>query len=127
MIFSFEMESKFENIWKIFKKNAIKGRTWHWWWWLFFFKNPKRDEFPKQFMILWATRNSKKVRVNDFLWIPKIEQQVSENNTRFDGMVAAWYFDGKKMYDSLILERGLTETKWDKEYGSIVMKNEDSK
>lgn len=118
------MSNTFEDIWKIDLKNALKGRTWHWWWWLCIFKNPERPKYPRQFMILWATRNYKKNRINDFLWKPKIKTEIHDDHTRFEGMVTSWYYDGEKMHDPLIIDVGPAESKWDKEHGSVHMKND---
>jgi hypothetical protein len=118
------MHNKFEDIWKIFPENALKGRIWHWWWWLYFFENPDRPDYPRQLMILWGTRNCRKVRINDLLWKPKITPEVHDGRARFEAMVASWYYDGKKMHDPFILEKGPTKATWDKEHGSIAMRNE---
>jgi hypothetical protein len=74
-------------------------------------------------MILWGNRNCKKVRVNDFRWEPKIPIEVRENSSRFESIVAAWYFDGRKMHDPFILENGSTETRWNGTEGSITMES----
>jgi len=118
------MHKVFNDIWKIYPKNMLKNRTWHWWWWLHFFENPDNPEFPKQLMILWGTRNCRKVRVNDFCWEPKIPIEINENRSTFESMVASWYYDGNKMHDPLIIDNGRTETEWDDHSGRIIMESD---
>ena len=118
------MHKVFNDIWKIYSKNMLKNRTWHWWWWLHFFENPENTEFPKQLMILWGTRNCKKVRVDDFFWEPKIPVEINENRSTFESMVASWYYDGNKMHDPLIIDNGRTETEWDDHSGRIIMESD---
>jgi len=121
------MQRDFTDLWRIFPEHALPGRTWHWWWWLYFFENPEKPDHPRQLMILWGNRNCKKVCVNDFRWEPKIPIEVKENSSRFESIVAAWYFDGKKMRDPFILESGPTETTWSDNDGSIMMKSDRGK
>ena len=115
------MHQVFEDIWKIYPENALKNRTWHWWWWLYFFENPDNPEYPKQLMILWGNRNCRKVRVNDYSWEPTIPTEIDEKHARFETMVAAWYYDGNKMYDPLFIDHGKTETEWNDLVGQIRM------
>ena len=76
------MHKIFNDIWKVYPENMLKNRTWHWWWWLHFFENPDNPEFPKQLMVLWGTRNCKKVRVDDFYWEPRIPMETMEDLPR---------------------------------------------
>ncbi len=75
--------------------------AWLWWFWLFFFDNPKDPARPRQLMILWSTKNVKKITCNDC--------EFTFNHTTcgdlMDGVVAAWYFDGELMHHNLILEQ----------------------
>jgi len=119
------MHQVFSDIWKVYPKKMLKNRTWHWWWWLHFFDNPENPEFPRQLMILWGTRNCRKVRVDDFYWEPKIPMETGENRASFESMVASWYYDGSKMHDPFILDRGKTETMWDDRSGRIRMESDE--
>jgi hypothetical protein len=76
-------------------------------------------------MVLWGTRNCKKVRVNDFYWEPAIPMEMSESRASFETMVASWYFDGNKMHDPFIIDHGRTETEWDVSTGRIRMKGDE--
>jgi hypothetical protein len=118
------MHEVFNDIWKICPKNTLKNRSWHWWWWIHFFENPANPEFPRQLMVLWGTRNCKKVRVNDLYWEPNIPIEINENHTAFESIVASSYYDGKRMHDPFILDHGKTETEWDDHSGRISMKSD---
>jgi hypothetical protein len=118
------MHKIFTDIWKIYPKNMLKNRTWHWWWWIHFFENPDNLEFPRQLMILWGTRNCRKFRVNDFYWEPKTPIEIDGNRSTFESMVASWYYDGNKMHDPFILDHGKTETEWDDRSGRIKMESD---
>jgi hypothetical protein len=118
------MHKAFRDIWKIYPENMLRNRTWHWWWWLHFFENPENPQFPKQLMILWGSRNCKKVRVNDFHWQPRVPMTVKENRAAFESIVASWYYDGRKMHDPFVLDHGKTETEWDDHSGRIRMESD---
>ena len=118
------MHKLFNDIWKIYPE-GLANRTWHWWWWLHFFENHDNPGFPKQLMILWGTRNCRKVRVNNFCWEPRIPMEIKSNNAAFESIVASWYYDGRTMHDDFILDHGKTETEWDDHSGGIRMESAD--
>ncbi len=76
-------------------------------------------------MVLWVTKNCKKVRVNDSYWEPKIPMETKENRAAFDSIVASWYYDGNKMHDPLVLDHGKTATRWDDHTGRIRMESDE--
>lgn len=79
----------------------IPKNAWWWWFWLFFIDDPKKVENPRQLMILWSTKNEKKISCNDL----DIVIKNCKNKNVLDGAVAAWYFDGKKMHHNFLLEQ----------------------
>jgi len=92
-----------KTIQKIFNtQNLSFGKTnWIWWFWLFFFENPTNPEKPRQVAILWSARNDI-VKCNGM----KIDaKKMLMEDGSLDGGVAAWYFDGSKMHDNLLLRR----------------------
>jgi hypothetical protein len=50
--------------------------------------------------------------------------ETSNNTSTFESIVASWYYDGNKMHDPLVLDRGKTETKYDDHSGEIRMESE---
>ncbi|MCR4335351.1 MAG: hypothetical protein NUV57_02325 [archaeon] len=111
MVYS-EKEKKelFEKIWSINPVDDRKG-TWWWWFWLFFIDNPKNPEKPHQLMILWSTKNEKEIICNNRVFKFPHKINLKKSNAIFDGVTAAWYFDGK-MHEAYLLEESkITLTK----------------
>jgi hypothetical protein len=102
--------------------DELKNRTWWWWFWLFFFK-PKEGENWKQLMILWGTRNCRSLKVNDMPWVNDYGLKRSGNGLQVPGIAAAWYFDGRKMYDPLFLKKGPLTSRWGDNDGALSLKN----
>ena len=89
-----------EKLFDIENEPMPKG-SWWWWFWIFSFDNPKNPDKPRQLMILWSTKNCKKISCNDLL----IEIKEARKGKTLDGAVAAWYFDGEKMHHNFLLEK----------------------
>ena len=90
-----------------------------------FSKTQLDQNFPKQLLVLWGTRNCRNVRVNDFSWAPRIPIEIYENRAAFESIVASWYYDGNKMRDPFILDHCKTETVWDDHSGQIKMEGDE--
>jgi len=75
--------------------------AWWWWFWLFFFNNPRDPERPRQLMILWSTKNEQEISCNDI----KFRLAPPQDRNALDGIVAAWYFDGKEMHHNFLIEQ----------------------
>jgi hypothetical protein len=75
--------------------------AWWWWFWLFFFNNPQNPKKPRQLMILWSSKNVKKISCNDL----QIVLKLTDDRRNLDGAVAAWYYDGKKTRHNFVLEQ----------------------
>lgn len=87
-------ENGFEKaVWSV-DKDIIPNRTWQWWFWLFFIKGGKK---PRQLMTLWSSKESKHLTVNDEPMIDGGIKSRGENEDRFKGAVATWFFNGKNM------------------------------
>jgi hypothetical protein len=97
-----------ELMWDLDMEGIHKGLTWWWWWWLFFFPDPDNPRRTRQLMILWSTKYTDWIKVDYFDWTPEGEIQRRVKGTDvdldFNGMTAAWWFDGKKMIDPVVLE-----------------------
>ena len=83
----------------------FRSGAWWWWFWLFFFNNPKNEEKPRQLMILWSTKNDKRISCNDLDIVLDHSIKEKSGGRELDGAVAAWYFDGEKMHHDYVLER----------------------
>lgn len=75
--------------------------AWWWWWWIFFFNNPRDPEKPRQLMILWSTKNTKRIDCNGL----NIGIERPRDGNVLDGAVAAWYYDGERMHHNYLLEQ----------------------
>jgi len=94
---NFDIEQKIFDV----KNEPMPKGAWWWWFWLFFFNNPNNPEKPRQLMILWSTKNSKKIECNNL----KIKLDHSMDRNNLSGAVASWYFDGEKMHHNFLLEK----------------------
>jgi hypothetical protein len=81
----------------------------------------------KQLMVLWSTKDNPLVEVNGHPWTPVGRPGFDEDGAiAMDGMVAAWWYDGKKMIEPLVLEESriivLAEDhpQWPHEKGGVV-------
>ena len=101
----------YKNIWSLKTDDMLQGLSWHWWWWIFFIDNPSNPSKPKQLMILWSTKQVEQIEVNDKLWKQKKPPSYENGTLKFNGMVAAWWFDGEKMVEPLVLEGSDFEVK----------------
>jgi len=91
-------------MWDLDISERIRNFTWWWWWWLLFIKDPEEPKRSRQLMILWSTKDCQRIKVNDRWWERRFDISKTENETRFHGMTAAWYFDGNKMHEPFVLE-----------------------
>ncbi len=95
-------------MWDLDLEGRIKKLTWWWWWWLFFFPDPDDPRRTRQLMVLWSTKYTDWIKVDYFEWTPKgeiVREMAGDRGTlRFNGMTAAWWFDGRRMHDPLVLE-----------------------
>ena len=109
-------EELIRSIWTPPSSWKVPG-SWFWWFWLFFIhdENTARTGKCRQLMILWSTKDCDRIKVNDHPWERKLDISEHElpsgagewaggKETRFGGMTAAWYYDGRRMHDPFVLE-----------------------
>ncbi|MFQ5883940.1 MAG: hypothetical protein ACE5IO_02440 [Thermoplasmata archaeon] len=92
--------------------HALKNRTWWWWWWIFFFRNPENPQRTKQMVVLWGTRNCKRLLVNDHSWERKSDTKRDGRKVTAYGLTACWYFDGTRMIDPVFIDDGPLVAQW---------------
>lgn len=109
----------YDNMWVLKTDNMIEDLSWYWWWWIFFIKNPKNPSRPKQLMILWSTKYTDHIEVNDKKWGVEKLPTWNDETLEFNGMTAAWFFDGKKMHDPIVLKDMDFEVSNDGEEGEL--------
>ncbi|MFW6142379.1 MAG: hypothetical protein ACOC53_07455 [Candidatus Saliniplasma sp.] len=109
----------YKNIWSLKTEDMLQGLSWHWWWWIFFIDNPSNPSKPKQLMILWSTKQIKQIEVNGMPWKQKNPPSYENGKLTFNGMTAAWWYDGEKMVEPLMLDGSDFEVKKDGGSGEL--------
>ncbi|MFW6196515.1 MAG: hypothetical protein ACOC5D_04180 [Thermoplasmatota archaeon] len=115
----------YDNMWVLKTENMIEDLSWYWWWWIFFIKNPENPNRPKQLMILWSTKYTDYIKVNDKKWGVSQIPTWNGDKLEFDGMTAGWFFDGNNMHDPIVLDDMDFEVKHDGKEGELRPKTED--
>lgn len=93
--------------------HALPGRTWWWWWFIFFFRNEADPSRTKQMVLLWGTRNTRRLVINGHEWRHDGEIRRQKGSVDCEGMTAGWYYDGATMLDPLFIDDGPMRTEWD--------------
>jgi len=96
-------EGDFASLWKLDGLPPLSRLSWHWWWWLVMLPCPKHPERSRQLMILWSTKNTPLIDVNEKLW-NGAGVRVGEGTQTLSGMVASWWYDGETMHEPLELQ-----------------------
>lgn len=90
-------------MWKLQERPPLHHLTWDWWWWLLMLDDDDGNPSGKQLMVLWSTKDNPKVMVSGTEWTPKGRPGFDDDGgIALDGMVCAWWFDGKRMYEPYI-------------------------
>ena len=90
-------------MWKLQERPPLHHLTWDWWWWLLMLDDDEGTPSGKQLMVLWSTKDNPKVMVSGTEWTPKGRPGFdNDGGISLDGMVCAWWFDGKRMYEPYI-------------------------
>lgn len=90
-------------MWKLQERPPLHHLTWDWWWWLLMLDDEEGNPSGKQLMVLWSTKDNPKVMVSGTEWTPKGRPGFDDDGgISLDGMVCAWWFDGKRMYEPYI-------------------------
>ncbi len=103
--------------------HQLPHRTWWWWWFIFFFRNPENPARSKQMVILWGTRNCRRLVVNGHAWEhPEDDLVRTDRTVDCGGVTAGWWYDGGAMHDPLFVDDGALHTEWG-EGGRLVLAN----
>ncbi len=90
-------------MWSLQNRPPLHHLTWDWWWWLVMLDDPEGRPSGRQLMVLWSTKDNPLVNVNGMPWTPEGRPGFDENRAMaLDGMVCAWWFDGKRMHEPVI-------------------------
>ncbi|MEE9151164.1 MAG: hypothetical protein V3U20_04935 [Thermoplasmata archaeon] len=81
------------------------NRSWWWWFWIFFIENKEYPPHPKQLAVIWSTKDCDRFKINDILWIKEKGVRKIGNRIEFNGVIGAWFYDGKRMIEPVILDK----------------------
>ncbi|TLZ51439.1 MAG: hypothetical protein E6K18_04980 [Methanobacteriota archaeon] len=93
--------------------HQLPHRTWWWWWFIFFFRNPANPARTKQMVLLWGTRNCRRLVINGHRWDHR-QDDLARTDHAIDcaGMAAGWWYDGATMHDPLFVDDGPMHAEW---------------
>ena len=121
-------EGDLSGLWRLQDREPIHHLTWDWWWWLVMLEDEGGNPAGKQLMVLWSTKDNPLVEVNGVKWQPVGRPGVDDDGgIAIEGMVAAWWYDGKEMHEPLVLEScriivvGDSNPQWPGESGGAVV------
>jgi hypothetical protein len=80
---------------------------WFWWFWLFFIhdKDTARTGKCRQVMILWSIKKDPKIKCNSLDIEFPVQLEKTGGKYLLNGAAAAWYFDGERMHEEIVLEK----------------------
>jgi hypothetical protein len=107
------------NVWSMDLSPGRNRRSWWWWFWLFFMENPENPRRLKQLAVMWSTKDCEKFKINDTWWHRRKKTQIIGGKIIIDGAVGAWYYDGKKMIEPIILDKRYFAIQQKDNHGSL--------
>ena len=100
-----KIEGDFSKFWRFDVLPPINRLSWWWWWVLVLVPDPIHPERSRQLMVLWSSKETPAIRVSGHWWIPKATMLVDDDGgTVMSGMVCAWWYDGEKMFEPLLMK-----------------------
>jgi len=95
-------EGELERLWTLAEMPPIHRLTWDWWWWLVMIEDPSDPNLSKQLMVLWSTKDTEVIDVGGDEWTGGRPNFDADGGIAIPGMVAAWWFDGERMWEPLV-------------------------
>ena len=81
-------------MWRFDILPPIKRLSWWWWWFILVLPDPKHPERSRQLMVLWSTKETPSIRVNNHWWKPGARMSIDEHDGHvLPGMVCAWWYE----------------------------------
>ncbi len=70
-----------------------------------FVPDPDNPGRSRQLMVLWSTKETPAIRVSGHWWKPGSRMSIDEDGGHvIPGMVCAWWYDGKRMFEPLVIK-----------------------
>ncbi|MDP6856181.1 MAG: hypothetical protein QGH13_01450 [Candidatus Thalassarchaeaceae archaeon] len=98
-------EGDLDTLWRLDFLPPLHRFTWQWWWWLVVLPCDKHPERSKQLMVLWSTKDTASIDVSGVPWEGQRFHTDEDGGHTLGGMVAAWWYDGEKMFEPLVLRK----------------------
>ncbi len=95
-------EGELEHLWNLADIPPINRLTWDWWWWLIMLEDENHPNRSKQLMVLWSTKETEVIDVSGREWKGGRPNLDPEGGLSIPGMVAAWWFDGQRMWEPIV-------------------------
>ena len=93
------------SLWRLDIMPPLPRLSWWWWWVILFIPDPDNPSRSRQLMVLWSSKETPAIRVNDHWWKPGSRMRVDENRGHVvPGMVCSWWYDGKEMHEPLLMK-----------------------
>ena len=94
----------YSSLWRLDMMPSLPRLSWWWWWVIIFIPDPDNPGRSRQLMVLWSSKETPAIRVNDHWWKPGSRMRVDEHGGHVvPGMVCSWWFDGQNMHEPLII------------------------
>ena len=98
-------EGDLDTLWRLDFLPTLHRFTWQWWWWLVVLPCEEHPERSKQLMVLWSTKDTASIDVSGVPWEGQRFHTDEDGGHTLGGMVAAWWYDGEKMFEPLVLRK----------------------
>ena len=94
-----------KDFWRLDALPPINRLSWWWWWVLVLVPDPVHPERSRQLMVLWSSKETPAIRVSGHWWVPETRMRIDEDGGHIvPGMVCAWWYDGEKMHEPLLMK-----------------------
>ena len=91
-------------LWRLDVMPPIPRLSWWWYWVIMFVPDPDNPGRSRQLMVLWSTKETPAIRVSGHWWKPGSRMSIDEHGGHvIPGMVCAWWYDGKRMFEPLVI------------------------
>jgi len=89
----------YSSLWRLDMMPSLPRLSWWWWWVIIFIPDPDNPSRSRQLMVLWSSKETPAIRVNDHWWKPGSRMRIDEHGGHVvPGMVCSWWFDGQNMH-----------------------------
>ena len=100
-----KFKGDFTSLWRLDVLPPIPRLSWWWWWVIVFVRDKDNPGRSKQLMVLWSTKETPAIRMTGHWWLPGSRMNIDEEGGLvFPGMVCSWWYDGKTMFEPLVMK-----------------------